>query len=292
MNETAQLHPTYKALMPYVVALFGIKQEGPKRQAVLHKGSGTLITINGIFGILTAGHVIQALEPFETWAYASFNGTGGYSRMHSFSRQDSERLGDDYENTDGPDIGFIQLPTHVSSLPPDETIFYNITQRYNEAKIKNNNNIVDLPIRVVAGVIGESSEITDQSNNSTEVKTTMLVATAIIIHKHERNDMDYYTVRVGKTDGLPHSTSYQGVSGGPIFATKENASSALERMLIGVAFKQSNQDESGNRTILCHGFNSIYHCLCPIITMRYADQSTLDKLLALSSTEDNDKPDQ
>ncbi|CDZ52700.1 hypothetical protein, partial [Neorhizobium galegae] len=76
MPEKGQPHPIYKALMPYVVALFGIRQEGAKRFEVRHRGSGTLITINNVFGILTAGHVIQQLEPFETWAYASFNSSG------------------------------------------------------------------------------------------------------------------------------------------------------------------------------------------------------------------------
>lgn len=266
-----QLHPALKILTPYVVALFGIKQEGPLRFDVQHAGSGTLITINGVFGIITAGHVIERLEEFETWALSSFNSTNGHSRMYHFTRKDTQkiRLGENYRNTDGPDIGFIRLPDDISSQPSNEMTFYNITSRYNEAKTRSGKPN-KLNIRAIAGVIGETSSIVEKIDGSTEVETKMIVAPAQVISATERFDMDYYVVRIGPLDGGEHPSSYEGMSGGPLFATRENATMS-ERILMGVMYRQSDMDQSGGRTISCHGFNSIYNQMCTMITLEYAD---------------------
>ncbi|CDZ51424.1 hypothetical protein [Neorhizobium galegae] len=199
--------------------------------------------------------------------------------MHSFPQNTCqfERLGNNYENTTGPDIGFIRLPDDIAAQPTDEAIFYNITKRYNNARINEGQVRAPLSIHALAGVIGQASDMVEQLDHSTEVKTTMLVSQVAIFDRREHLDMDYYEVRVGNVERLPKPTSYQGVSGGPLFATKEGAT-IDERLLIGVAFRQSEPDENGERTVFCHGWKSIYDTMCPIITLAYADPATFIQL--------------
>lgn len=273
-----ELHPSLKILKSYVVALFGIKQEGLQRFHVQHAGTGTLITINGVSGIITAGHVIKELEKFEIWALSSFNSANGHSRMYHFTKKhgDHIRLGDDYENTDGPDIGFIQLPYDIASQPSNEMMFLNISSRFNEARSRSTTP-KELNIHAIAGVIGESSSIVEKVDGSTQVETKMIVAPAQVINTTERVDMDYYQVRIGQFEGGERPSSYEGMSGGPLFATRENASMS-ERMLIGVMYRQSPMDANGDRTISCHGLKSIYENMCPIITLEFADPSEVMRL--------------
>jgi hypothetical protein len=277
-----QLHPSLKVLTPYVVALFGIEQEGPRRFDVQHAGSGTLIAINGVFGIITAGHVVERLEEFEIWALSSFNSFNGHSRMYHFTKTDKTiRLGDDYRNTDGPDIGFIRLPDDIVSQSQNEMTFYNITSRYKAARSQSGKPN-KLNIRAIAGVIGEASSIVEKIDGSTEVETKTLVAPAQVISAAERVDMDYYTVKIGQFEGGEQPSSYGGMSGGPLFATRENATMS-ERILMGVMYRQSDVDENGDRTISCHGFSSIYDQICPIITLKFAEPSEFMRLNNLNA---------
>jgi hypothetical protein len=117
-----------KRIIDYLIGIVRIIGNEPKEDAILI-GSGTLVDINGTFGILTAQHVIDELPR---------HGNLGLIISEQVHRPTIDanvliysRMGRGRDPSTGPDLGFIKLPNSIISILKAYKSFYNVTKSRN-----------------------------------------------------------------------------------------------------------------------------------------------------------------
>ena len=94
-------------------------------------GSGTLVSIGSIRGILTAEHVLDALPkkgPIGLAMPMRFGPALGNPQFR-LDHVTQVRMGRGKQESDGPDLGFVVLPSSIASTIPSTKTFYNLLKR-------------------------------------------------------------------------------------------------------------------------------------------------------------------
>lgn len=219
-------------------------------------GSGTLVQMGGLSGILTAAHVLDAL-PDE--------GEVGIARLTSTRRIQTETITyrrDDlfidwrgYADPRGPDLGFVALdPDAAGSLAAGQT-FLNLDVRRGPA-------LADPQQRgpylhVLWGIVGEW---TDQTSAGQPVIKSLCGAVAVV-GCSDQDSYDLCELEVSYEAPLATPDNFQGVSGGGLWRIFfSDDGSVQQRELVGVPFWQHSSVEDLRR-LVCHGPKSIYDYL-------------------------------
>jgi hypothetical protein len=236
-------------------------------------GSGTLVSLGGVQGILTAEHVVRNFlkreaEPIGliiTNQVHSF----GFSRDEWFDKQLLEIcvIGEPANRDkpgDGPDLAFIRIldPVKLARIAAIKS-FYPLDLRGFEAPA--GHPLESIPM-FIAGMPYDLCE--EQSPDIIESK--LLIAAAQISSKASRGNFDFLTVGL-RADERPFPLTYAGVSGGglwylPLCRDDSHPQQPFWHMnpvLAGVAFFEI--DRSPHVDLICHGPTSIYGIARPAI---------------------------
>lgn len=223
-------------------------------------GSGTLVVIGKVFGILTAAHVVQNLPDHGELALLRFPGKPGQIQKHTIDLSLSEKLviASGSNGPTGPDLGFLRLPlVNVQNLQSTNS-FLNLGIRSN----------VELPahegrahVDAVMGVVSEWTEELPPNRPSTRIKGfQLLYCGGTVTSKYQKDDFDLCTFRPEFEAGIEPPSSYGGVSGGGLWRTyfvPDGSNCVLENRLVGIAFYEF-RNTIGAFNINCHGPRSIY----------------------------------
>jgi hypothetical protein len=272
------IEPQAAKIRDFAVGFVRITAEGPDASI---GGSGTLVTIDGAHGILTAAHVIKSLQrlrrvglvlPIRTHLHrVEFE----MDKCPCVLCDLDERVPSD--GPDGPDLGIIFPPPDVVSTLRARMSFYNLSSRQAQMLAKPE------PFEHGAWIISGFSQewTTDRSPEPGYAKIKVFKAgylEAKVTRECVADEYDYlfFEALCGTDCGGPDS--YQGFSGGGIWQlvikpTEDGGDVRVDsNSLSGVAFYQSEKrpNERGQltREIKCHGRTSVYRALIERVRAR------------------------
>jgi hypothetical protein len=243
-------------------------------------GSGTLVSLGNIKGILTADHVWQHLltgveknsfgmaikgVPHRiTYPIAGCTATviGMYSDLHAAT---------------GPDLTFIRLcdSNLNSTIGAGKSWFpikddgFEIFDRSPFDKIQG----------YISGAPVELVSVTGSGTPSTAFRVPHLIVTGNFTNHREHDGFDYLDFDVPAGTGI-YPESYGGASGGGCWLMYQNAldpeghqRGPIRVHLVGVIFYESAlHTANSTRTLLLHGPRSIYHNLIRQMRAQYPEE--------------------
>ncbi len=249
---------TTREIINFTIGIVKIIENRTTENAILI-GSGTLVDVNGIFGILTAQHVIDALPS---------HGNLGLIVSEKLHRPivDAQTLiytciGRGKDSSIGPDVGFIKLPHTVVGLLKAHKSFYNITK--SKDLILNNPPDEGLGLWCLAGIPEEKTIIEGPNRGFESVMDFLLFCKfGRVSDRIIEDDYDYYSFGVSFNSESQSPMNYGGVSGGGLWHVliaqgKKSEIFTKNLYLSGLAFYQTPV-VANKRKIRCHGRRTIY----------------------------------
>lgn len=216
-------------------------------------GSGTLVTVGGRRGILTADHVVTALQGLRWVGLLCPNRRNETTLCPRFGTADAAavRIGNASMTEDGPDLAVLFPPPDVIGTLAAHKSHYNLDLR--QAQMLDSPPEIDSGTWLLAGAAAEWVERAGEDNppwfdfkvGRTAIGPPMFVG--------GYDYVDAGSLESAETDS---PRSYGGFSGGALWQVIES-DGEVTSLLSGVAFFQSEK-RSGVRRIRCHFRRSIY----------------------------------
>lgn len=229
-------------------------------------GSGTMVSLDRNYAILTAQHIVEEIKNATEFGLCI--------------SQDVHRLIWQKDHTDiieigrpnptcpekGPDIALIKLFGDKIVTVKAFKSFYELTHMLDGGKIK--------PLKYDAGLFlnGFVGELTTESTKQGFKKImgfSMLTGAVGMADKHWKTD-DFDFCKVTAKCDRDNPRNYEGMSGGglwKVFAKKTDTGTyeVEDAILCGVAYWQTDV-ERNKRHIICHGYKSIYGTIFEALT--------------------------
>jgi hypothetical protein len=226
-------------------------------------GSGTFVEINGVHGILTAHHVIEAFPN---------KGEIGLVLAPNLPTLHNPRIYIDFLTpvkvargkvaSEGPDLGIIVLPSvNLGSIKALKS-FYNLGLR--RRQVLSNPPANDMGMWFLCGFIDEFTIEDAPAKKYDRVKGFYCRCGPVlgVSKAYSVDGYDYFEFEVPYNEEHKFPKSYGGMSGGGVWQvelirTPEGALAANALILSGVAFYESDVLDK-KRSIKCHGRQSLY----------------------------------
>ena len=257
-----------KTALYYTVGLMGIETNFDGQHLYDEKswliGTGVLIQVGKVKGILTAYHLVSSLK------FDNSNLIGlilfrnrPYRYESHIQSADIVKIAAPVNAEDGPDLAFIKLYAQdISSIEAySHNMFWNMDKRRDT--MLNNPPDNKRGTWAILGYPQEKSKKTAPKIGFLENTRLLLLATFTeITTTHERDGFDYMDVKI-LYDGDPIiPLTFRGVSGGglwhfPSLKCIDGRWVIGDPFLSGLAFFQTEL-KNDNRDIKCHGRRSIY----------------------------------
>jgi hypothetical protein len=246
-------------------------------------GSGTLARLGNVFGVVTCGHNLAALEKLEASTPSFQIGLLLYpvrsqhqSRQIPRSNTDEVRLycpgPSPRKSWRGPDLGFLKLPIAFAKEVESIASFVNLEEQLAIWQKPAPPSYVD----VVAGNVQENS--TTPLVQPPKQSTTMSMDGFVNVGKtHPRSPVwgeDRFYFKPTFAPNLKAPNSYEGTSGGGHWRIGFKQATAgdfavVDRRLIGVAYYQTRQDR-----LIGHAASSIYQTLIPAMNRQWTGETS------------------
>lgn len=237
-------------------------------------GSGTLVSVGSLYGVLTAAHVVHAwLKDHEIGIVTLVDDPSQFRKQTiQMTHADWLTIGGQKNDGTGPDIAFLRLPLeNVESLKATHS-FYNLSKHRDDALAHKwvGNGHVDF----VVGMIGElTKEIPADRPKVRKVQFSSILCGGALTLMRDVGGFDLFDFKPSGDLGRPMPDSFEGVSGGAIwryYVTIKNGNpEVVDRRVIGVPFYQW----FSTRTIRYHGPVSIYGRLFDQIVAKWPNEA-------------------
>lgn len=229
-------------------------------------GSGTLVRIGSIEGVLTAAHVIRRLHDIDEVGIAAFNRSSPHvqSQTVDMALTDAMIFYVKENGSRGPDIGFLRLPEkNISNLKATHTFL----ELKKPAKLDQpNSTALDSFVGVVDEWTDELEPLQPLDASKPPMRRKwfkMLLGSGVVSDPRVENGFDLFNLRPTLT---PPPSSYAGVSGGAVWRVYVDPIGdrfvLKEKQLIGVPFFEVLAEDDA-LTLVCHGPRSIYDRVIP-----------------------------
>jgi len=260
-----RLDPLRRSTIGFLKEVF---DQGGSRK-LIPAGSGALIELCGIKGILTAAHVLLSLKGNNIGLFTIVKPDRS-ARPLEFYLDESEIvvIGGSDGGPGGPDIGFARVPHDIEGRLIDENIFYNFDVR----NYLSNSDEPALIYNVVLGMIAENSKEIEISTEKRRDEHAITEGFGAISAIPDVDESDRFSFVISHNQSAPAPATYEGLSGGAIWKIN-NLAGASNRFIYGVSFYQSGADELGRRAIICHGPRWIYRDLSQAICHKFTRSS-------------------
>lgn len=265
------LHESEMKQIAHYSVGFVILQSTDNREDGLLGGSGTLVSIDGKEGVLTASHVVRTLQRQEIAGIILSSNREGAVHQVLFKTGDCCEFSfgpPPNPSNAGPDLSFLELPPSTTETLRAKKSFYNLT-------IRRDLILDESPPRhhgfwSVLGMAAEwTSDVPDPSGfGRVKAFHGKLIGPLDGMAWRSSGHFDYIDFEVLYDDGYGGPDDFGGYSGGGIwqFVIKsvEGVPKVAKRYLMGSAFYQSGKTERDGkavRTVTCHGPESVYRML-------------------------------
>jgi hypothetical protein len=242
-------------------------------------GSGTLVTIGSVHGILTAAHVIEALP--KKGNVGIITSVDDSLRLEAFKMEMDHAapvvVGEQRSIELGPDLAFLRLPLESVGWLTAKNSFYNL-RKYRDDVLANKAPEPD-HVDTMTGVIDELTAESPGSKPGAKktLFTTIFCGARLAALRYVDEHGLYYFEPSDKIDfSLPGS--FEGMSGGAawrfyVTKNKDGTLNPIDRRLIAVPFYQSSPS-GGRREITCQGPMGIYGSLIDAVAKRWPDEAS------------------
>jgi hypothetical protein len=234
-------------------------------------GSGTFIRFGDVVGILTCGHVLEAVLKEPEIGLLCFQVRADQiQRLRlPLNVTDHIAIGAPPWTATGPDLAFLRLPsTMIGEVERVATIVNGDRHRQNIMLGQPANTS---PIGVLGGVVDEmtSDPVIGQIPNGQTVTTTFQALINIGNISKDDESVDRFRFQPIPSPGIALPTSYRGTSGGGlwVFFMDLQTFAVVQARLIGVAYYEQSIDDELH--ILGHGQISIYETLLNAIREKW-----------------------
>jgi len=273
VNIIPPIGPTGRVLSVFSIGFANLITAG-EHEDVVAAGSGALVTVGAIQGILTAAHVLEALPTQGRVGLIRYTSTPVIHKQ-TIEMAFTEKLiirGSGSES-DGPDLGFLRLaPDQVATLNATN-VFFNLSKR--AESILGNRFSCHPYFEGVCGIVAEWT-IDDTSGEAGRGRLKGfrgLFGVGKVSGTREVNGYDLVSFETDRRENEEAPSDYKGVSGAALWRVyftrdSDNQLSVSDKAIFGVAFHQS-QLIDGMRTISCHGPKSVYDILLRKIVDRW-----------------------
>lgn len=232
-------------------------------------GSGTLVTVDDIDGILTARHVIEHVEKSK---HVGLVLAGSGKQLHNvlLNMEHCRRVlfGPTGQPSDRPDLAFLGLPPDTVATVKAKKSFYNLSLR-RERMLGAPAPLQD-GIWVLSGFGGEWTGDGEAHQGFKKVKCFKgMHGAGKVATEYEEGGFDYLSYETLYNELYEGPDSYGGFSGGALWQLllKPDGDELhiADRLLSGVPFLQSGKKSDANgqvtKEITCHGRRSVYRDL-------------------------------
>ncbi|WJI41802.1 MULTISPECIES: hypothetical protein [Mesorhizobium] len=241
----------------YLIGFIGFRDD-PQGKRTVSLGSGTLVKMAGVRGVLTAAHVAIALMDEARVGIVTF-GPGKFQTL-IFNPNDEHgtwMVSDEEFGPSATDIAFIQLPQDAELRLAVNQAFWDMDERIR--LVYESGKFLDDPVHMVMGVIGEMSEHDRSNEKYVDSSHTAMMHVGTLDLRAEDNDL-IVIFRPDFAEGISAPLSYGGTSGGPLWVMSQQALhkvagaawSKLDFHIVGVAFYEEPSPD-GQLQILCQG---------------------------------------
>ena len=226
-------------------------------------GSGTLVKVGKVHGILTVAHVLTRLPKSGDVGLVRF------SRFARGSKQLKFEIGQTHsviipgmEGPDGPDIGFLRLPLDKAVELEATSSFRNLD--YTAQLLEENPIPAKYGFDGIVGILAErTKKIRTEFGIRMEFESRYQFGTTSLLP--DAHGLDRCLFTPGPTDIVPYPKSYGGTSGGGLWRTychvdSKGKQQVAENRLIGVPYYQSEK-VGEKRLLYCHSPRTIYGLL-------------------------------
>ncbi len=256
-----------EAVQNYSVNMFTINQENNASPL----GSGTFVSINNKYAILTAYHVAYS-KSFKMAFKIGFNIK---SNQHHFSIENKHLhivpIAKPISAEQGPDLALIFLPENKVGWIKANRSFWNLSKF--KSILDSNPIDIDSGLFILYGSPGEFiyESTKDVQNELLQHFTCYSLANYSTITKRGYfKNFDFCQYRIDYNTISNPPQNFEGVSGGGLWYFKISSDNdkkiISERpILVGVAFYQSEIDSNNIKQITCHAWDSIYINLFDIL---------------------------
>lgn len=251
-----------KEISDFAVAFVNLQEHGERKDADL-AGSGTLVSIDGTKGILTACHVIENLPNTGEVGLVLLARPPGQLHRFTLPMEFVEKvlIARGPCECDGPDLGLLVLPEREAAKIEVTKVFYNIVKRRD--RILSNPPAIDTGVWFLEGVADEWTKDAPPEQGYERVKIFRGISgVGIVKAEYEKGGFDFLEFEAKYDDSYEGPDRFGGFSGGGLWQllVEEPGNGDLtvrERILSGVAFYES-PIEGGLLIIKCNGRRSIY----------------------------------
>jgi len=251
--------PSFAQLASSLVGFVRLQADG----TALLCGSGTLIRIGDVEGILTAAHVVDALRTGEL-GLLLFTRPNAINRFKVTVQRDDLVVADGWDATTctGPDLGFVRItnPERVAALKAYGCLFTDLVgkpARSLDRSAKQNN--------CLCGVVNATR--VDGRNGDFD-RTGFTAMLSPVRYRETRADNRLLIVEPVFGALTPPDT-YQGVSGGALWTFQDGDYPAEARLILGVASREEKDGVGDVGAIVLETVVSIGNFLLPAMQRRY-----------------------
>ena len=243
--------------------------------SALSRGSGTLIRFGKISGVLTCGHVAEAvLREIEIGILSFAVRSKELQTLRvPTAAIDSVVIGSPrWIDEHGPDIGFLRLPAAtIASLERLSSVTNGNLHRQNIlAGVPERTR----PYNVACGVIDERTGPPVVRGTVSTTPFEALLNLGNVVDVSEAAGMDLFRLQPIAGDGVLLPTDYKGASGSGLwqFYLNPDDFSLVQAQLSGVAFRQTPVGDELH--IVGHGQRSVYDVLFKKIVEKWPTEAT------------------
>lgn len=241
-------------------------------------GSGTLVRVGKVHGILTATHVLENLPSSGQVGLAQFFGRTVHFRKQTFNMDHAETImvGGKGNAPSGPDLGFLRLATKDAAWLAAIQSFYNM-------QLHSSDHTKEPPapnsVYVIVGAIDERTKNLPAERPGEYRKGFEAIITDSNMMWFGKNGG--FTLVGMKPKSYPDFSlpgDFGGTSGGGLwqiyFNAKDGKVVVVAKHLIGVPFHQGAIERDGRRTLTCHSAPDIFEHLLQKIVEKWPDQTS------------------
>ena len=267
MNFSSDQHTD--KLVPYSVGFLKQVPSGKDTVKFTPAGSGVLVEIEGIKGILTAAHVYKELKKGPAAMLFTVTDRHIKARPLRFSTEqlDTVVLHNYGDGSVGPDIAFIRVPFEIAGDLDSSNLFCNFAVRGERAK--NGINQPELIYELIIGVVAENTHFKSEKNGVRTDTHVMSIADGKSSGiRTVGENLEVFDFKVLHDENVKRPSSYGGLSGSAIWAIGDS-DVATDDLIYGIAFYESEADADGNRLLICNGPKTIYQSLAKAVAEKY-----------------------
>ena len=263
------------AISHFTVGFVGLSSVEGWEQA-MPAGSGVLVSVGQVYGILTAAHVLANLPTHGEVGLVDFPRVKNRVQKPKVDMAHTDRVsiqGSEW-GPNGPDIAFLKLPQNVVGNLKMSKSFKNLDVA--REKALNPKAPTNQSFDSILGVIGENTtdiipNIPNTRIRGFEARFQIGQITPIVAVDGTSRSLFVPT----NQGDVPMPNTFAGTSGGGIWRTYWNLDSdqkfnVVETRLCGIAYFQSEKVGS-NRVLTCHGPKSIYLDMVKLIQDKWPE---------------------